>query len=176
MSFAIREALPGEYAAIGQLLVQVYANLEGFPGPQEMPHYYAMLAGIGSLASKPGASLLVASAECGLLGGVVHFSDMAQYGSGGTATLEKDASGFRLLGVAPEARGLGVGKALMEACLQRAREDGHGTVIIHTTEAMKTAWKMYEARGFQRAPELDFKQGALQVFGFRYAIGTAPAL
>ena len=65
---------------------------------------------------------------------------------------------------------MGVGMALVEACLQRAREDRHRQVVIHTTGAMKVAWKMYESRGFQRAPDLDFRQGDLQVFGFRLAI------
>ena len=170
MSYVIREALPGEYPALGQLLVQVYSTLEGFPGPREMPHYYEMLADIGALARKPGAKLLMAAAGQRILGGVVHFADMAQYGSGGTATLEKDASGFRLLAVDPAARGMGVGRALVEACLDLAREDQHTRVVIHTTNAMKTAWRMYEAIGFKRAPDLDFMQGDLQVFGFRFAI------
>ena len=165
--FAIREAQPEEGPALGQLLVRVYGQLEGFPKPHEQPKYYEMLANIGNLALKPDTQLLVAVAEDRILGGVVYFSDMAQYGSGGTATRERDASGFRLLGVDPGARGMGVGKALMEKCLALAAEHRHTQVIIHTTGAMKVAWKMYEDRGFQRSTDLDFMQGELQVFGFR---------
>jgi GNAT superfamily N-acetyltransferase len=62
---------------------------------------------------------------------------------------------------------MGIGRALMEACIARAKERGHLQVIIHTTDAMRVAWVMYEARGFQRSPDLDFLQGALQVYGFR---------
>ena len=40
-------------------------------------------------------------------------------------------------------------------------------VIIHTTKAMQTAWKMYEGFGFKRSEDLDFMQGELPVFGFR---------
>jgi len=36
--------------------------------------------------------------------------------------------------------------------------------------AMFTAWKMYETMGFKRSEDLDFKQGALPVFGFRLAL------
>ena len=40
-------------------------------------------------------------------------------------------------------------------------------MIIHTTIAMQTAWKMYENMGFKRSDDLDFMQEALPVFGFR---------
>ena len=168
--FTVRPALPGEYPALGQLLVRVYGQLDGFPKPHEQPGYYEMLANIGNLALKPGVQLLVAAAGDRILGGVVYFPDMALYGSGGTATREKNASGFRLLGVDPEARGGGVGRSLVEKCIGLAREQRHAQVIIHTTSAMKVAWKMYEARGFRRSTDLDFMQGELQVFGFRLGL------
>ena len=166
-SFTIRQATAGDFQALGQLMVEAYAALEGFVTPDQAPEYYAMLANIGDMTRKHGAELWVAAEEDRLLGGVVYFSDMAQYGAGGTATLERDASGFRLLAVAREARGRGVGRALMEACLDRARAVGHRQMIIHTTEAMKTAWAMYVRRGFQRSGDLDLQQGSLRVYGFR---------
>jgi GNAT superfamily N-acetyltransferase len=126
-----------------------------------------MLTNIGQFTKKPDAKLLVAATEDKVLGGLVHFSDMAQYGSGGTATQEKAASGFRLLAVDPGARGMGVGKALAKKCIELAKASGHRQVIIHTTDAMKIAWGMYERLGFERSPDLDFMQEQLQVFGFR---------
>lgn len=163
----IRQALPHEFAALGRLLVDVYAHLDGFPKPAEQPRYYELLANIGDFTLKPRAQLLVATdADEALLGGVVYFADMAQYGSGGAATRLTATSGIRLLGVAPHARGMGVGRALTEACIERARAHGHARVVLHTTEAMQVAWGMYERLGFRRAPELDFMQGTLPVFGF----------
>jgi uncharacterized protein (TIGR02118 family) len=166
-SFVIRQAKPAEFEPLGQLMVGVYADLEGFPSKTEQPRYYEMLANIGRMTEKPETQLLVAVDGDRLLGGLVYFSDMAQYGSGGTATKETGASGFRLLAVAPEARGLGVGKALAKKCIDLARERGHDQVIIHTTDAMKIAWGMYENLGFRRSPDLDFMQEKLQVYGFR---------
>jgi GNAT superfamily N-acetyltransferase len=166
-TFVVREARPEEHEALGQLMVAVYAGLEGFPTPEEQPQYYGMLADIGRLAERPGAELLVAVDGNHVLGGVVYFADMAQYGSGGTATREKDAAGFRLLAVSLEARGLGVGKALVDRCLKLARDHGRRRMVIHTTAAMRTAWAMYERMGFRRAEDLDFMQGQLQVYGFR---------
>jgi ribosomal protein S18 acetylase RimI-like enzyme len=173
----IREARPDEFDALGRLLVDVYARLEGFPRPEEQPRYYALLANIGDFTRKPQAQLLVAlDAQDRLLGGVVYFGDMAHYGSGGTAGSLTHASGIRLLGVAPAARGHGVGRALTEACIQRARGRGHARVVLHTTRAMQVAWGMYERLGFERAPELDFMQGELPVFGFSLCLAQPPVL
>ena len=38
---------------------------------------------------------------------------------------------------------------------------------------METAWRMYEKTGFVRSPDLDFKQGELEVFGFRLKLSEA---
>lgn len=168
--FGIHEGSAEECRALGQLMVRVYSALEGFPKPDEQPSYYEMLAGIGKLSGMPDTQVLVASAEGEVLGGVVYLSDMARYGAGGTVTQERDASAFRLLAVDPAARGRGIGHALMERCIDLAREHGHGQVIIHSTKAMEDAWKMYERRGFRRSPDLDFMQGRLPVFGFRLAL------
>lgn len=166
-TFTIRQAAPGDFQELGRLMVDAYAALEGFVTPEQAPEYYAMLANIGDMTRKPRTELWVAAGQGRLLGGVVFFPDMAQYGSGGTATQEKNACGFRLLAVAPGARGRGVGRALMEACIDRAVALGHRQMIIHTTDAMRTAWDMYLRRGFQRSEDLDFQQGPLRVHGFR---------
>ena len=168
MSFIIREAKTDEFEKLGQLMVSVYSHLKDFPDQTEQPKYYEMLTNIGQLTDKPDTKLLVAvSDDEELLGSVVYFSDMAQYGSGGTAVHEKHVAGFRLLTVDSRSRGMGVGQALSNKCIQLARKKKHKRVVIHTTNAMKIAWKMYEKLGFRRSPDLDFKQEELQVFGFR---------
>lgn len=166
--FTIRDLRPDERDALGRLMVGVYSQLQGFPTPQEQPRYYDMLANIGSFAEKAGTRVLVAVAPGGgLAGGIVYFSDMAGYGSGGIATSIRNASGIRLLGVDPRCRNAGVGKALAHACIALAREQGHAQVVLHTTQAMRIAWGLYERLGFQRSEDLDFLQQDLPVFGFR---------
>lgn len=172
-SLDIREIRPEEYGALGRLMVEVYSRLEGFPSPQEQPRYYEMLADIGRFTERSGAKVLVAVLdEREVVGGVVYFGDMAEYGSGGIATTIRDASGIRLLGVDPRHRGLGVGKALTNACIQLAEDAGHAQVILHTTQAMQVAWGMYVKLGFERSTDLDFMQEALPVFGFRLRLDT----
>ncbi len=164
----IRNAQKHEFVPLGQLMIEVYSQLNGFPSREQQPAYYKLLANIGDFTEKPGAELFVAlSANGNLLGGVVYFSNMAYYGSGGTAPLEKQAAGFRLLAVNPRARGMGIGRALSQACIDKAKAQNHSQIIIHTTETMKVAWAMYEKLGFKRSPDLDFMQDKLQVYGFR---------
>ena len=164
----IRNILANEYEVLGQMMVDVYSNLDGFPTQLEQPGYYKMLANIGKFSEKKNSQVLVAiSNQQKLVGGVVYISEMADYGSGGMATSERNASGIRLLGVDRGSRGAGVGKALTQACIQLAMNKHHSHVILHTTQAMQTAWRLYQSMGFKRAEDLDFLQEKLQVYGFR---------
>ncbi|MBA4853836.1 GNAT family N-acetyltransferase [Emticicia sp. BO119] len=167
-TYIVRNARPEEYDRVGELMVRVYSQLEGFPKPEEQPQYYAMLANIGTLPLKPGTEILVAiDKNDKIAGGAVYFNDMQYYGSGGIATEEKNASGFRLLAVEQSRRGEGIGKLLTRICIEKAIANGTQQVIIHSTRAMQTAWQMYEKMGFARSEDLDFMQGELPVFGFR---------
>ncbi len=164
----IRNARPYEFEELGKIMVRVYSQLEGFPSAAQQPEYYKMLANIGDLTQRPGTELLVAvSPEEKITGGLVYFKDMKYYGSGGSATRETNAAGFRLLAVDAEYQGLGIGKKLVNECILKTKNLGLDQLILHTTQSMKTAWKMYEGLGFNRSEDLDFEQSNLKVFGFR---------
>jgi len=81
---------------------------------------------------------------------------------------------IRLLAVAPAARGRGIGAALVQECVRRARGTGAPVLSLHTTDLMKTAMRMYERMGFVRAPELDFHPApGLTVKGYRLDLEPA---
>jgi GNAT superfamily N-acetyltransferase len=167
----IRNAEPSEFGEIGRLMVHVYSQLDGFPQRAEQPEYFKMLENVGELAKNPGTQILVAvSADRGIAGAVVYLGDLGYYGSGGTISEKKNASGFRLLCVDPGERGKGLGRLLAMECIRKAKDKNHSQVIIHSTKVMVTAWRMYENMGFKRAEDLDFKQGSFPVFGFRLLI------
>lgn len=166
--FTIRRAVPGDYDALGRMTVTVYERLPDMPGPDEQPEYYAMLADVASRAAVPGIEILVAAGPDNIiLGGVTFVGDMAGYNAGGSAHRCRECAGIRLLAVAPAQQRHGIGKALTLACIRRARELGRAGVVLHTTKSMMAAWQMYTGMGFNRAPELDFSQGRLPVYGFR---------
>jgi len=62
--------------------------------------------------------------------------------------------------------GRGVGEALVERCLELARQAGRRQVVIHSSEVMTIAWRMYDKLGFVRAPDLDFMQDTYAILGF----------
>ena len=170
-NLCIRDLGDSERESLGRLMVEVYAGLEDFPGPDDQPQYYAMLANIWQFTARKDARVLVAVTEANeIVGGVVYFGDMTEYSSGGTAQQVRHASGIRLLAVEPRFRGSGTGRALTQACIDLAQAKGHARVVLHTTAAMKVAWGMYERLGFERATDLDFLQEELPVFGLMLAL------
>jgi ribosomal protein S18 acetylase RimI-like enzyme len=72
-----------------------------------------------------------------------------------------------MLGVDPRARGRGVGEALVQACVDRARRDGATAVAICTMPEMASAQGIYARLGFGRDPERDWRPiPSIQLLGF----------
>ena len=110
------------------------------------------------------AELWVATAEDQILGCVT----ICPPGSPWRELAGTDEGEFRMLAVAPEARGRGVGEALARMCLDRFRADGARGVVICSLPQMKAAHRIYERLGFRRAPELDWEpMPGVELHGYR---------
>lgn len=58
--------------------------------------------------------------------------------------------------VHPDARGLGVGDALVSRCEERSVDDGATSMVLSSLPDMRDAHRLYARRGYQRAPERDW--------------------
>lgn len=76
-------------------------------------------------------------------------------GSGWREVARDDEGEFRMLAVAPDAQGRGVGAALARAVLDRFAADGLRAVVLSSLPAMTAAHGLYRSLGFHRAPDRD---------------------
>lgn len=77
-------------------------------------------------------------------------------GGGGLAPLENATEEFcelQKMYLAPQARGLGLGKEIIEKSLAFAKEEGFLKCYLETLPFMKDARKLYEKMGFQYLTE-----------------------
>ena len=148
MTFAIRRADPADFERIGELTVQAYAEDGHIPAGSD---YAATLADAASRADQ--AELWVAVDEGGTVLGTVTF---AAPGSPYLEVAGPHEGEFRMLAVAHGARGLGVGAALVQHVIDRARELELRGLAMSTQPTMLSAHRIYQRLGFERTPERDW--------------------
>ena len=141
----IREARDEELDIVASLVVDAYSEFAARMAPDAWSSFAQDIANVRG--RKIDAQLLVAERDGRLVGTVTRYPDWrgAQHG----------ASAVRVLAVPPEERGSGVGRALMERCLQLSREEGKQRVVLAVTQEMEDARDLYSRLGFQREPALD---------------------
>lgn len=144
----IREARPEEYAAIGQLTVEAYESIN----PHAMGGGYDDELRDVAQRVEECAVLVAVDADGAVVGSVTYVpgphTSFSEFD-------DADAAGIRMLAVDVTRQGSGAGRALTDACIDRARAEGRGKIVLHSTDRMTVARAMYERRGFVRAPDRD---------------------
>jgi len=158
----IRDALPGELAEVGEIRIAAY-RADGFLSPAST--YEPVLRGLGADGH---GDVLVAERGAGLLGTV-----MLQYWPhAGRVVAGPDEAEIRALAVRPQARGAGLGRALLSAVIARAARRRVRHLVLFTQEDMKVAHRLYRDAGFSRLPDRDWKPEpdvTLLAYGLRLA-------
>jgi ribosomal protein S18 acetylase RimI-like enzyme len=147
----IRLARPEEYAEAGEVTAGAYLEFAR-PGQDDWDEYLAELADVAGRADR---TEVVVAVEDGRILGCVTL-ELDQTVGDDDKELPPELSCIRMLGVRPEARGRGIGRALVQACIERSTEAGKETVTLRTTHLMKVAQRLYRDMGFERDPDRDF--------------------
>ena len=123
----------------------------------------AMRAGL-SKTSDLGVSgeVIIAELQGAFAGAVAYFGPDSQK----AAFFDQRWPIIRMLVVDPAFRGKGIGRALSEECIARARRDGSPIIALHTSPIMSVALPMYLKMGFVKAHD------APPIFGVAYAVYT----
>jgi ribosomal protein S18 acetylase RimI-like enzyme len=158
-------ATPADYAEIAAVNEAAYAEYRPVLGEAVWAPMRANITAVAEMAES--AVLFAARGEDGVLGSVLY------YPPGTTIPpLPPEYASIRTLAVAPRARGRGVGAALMDACVARARTDGAPALWLYTTDVMRSAIALYERLGFVRGAELPPRHGQ-RCWSYRLDLGTA---
>ena len=122
MTIEVRPVRPDEYAALGDLTVAAYLAV----GETDDHDYLEHIRDVATRAAV--CPVLVAVDDQGrVLGGVTYVPGPGTPYS----ELEQDGeAGIRMLAVDPDVQGRGVGRRLVEACLERARADGRRGMVL----------------------------------------------
>lgn len=138
-AFSIRPIRPGDDAAMAAIIRTV------------MPEFGA--TGSGFAIGDPEVDWMSRAYAAPRHAYFVVERDGAVLGGGGIAPLAGGDAGtceLRKMYFLPEARGAGAGTALMQRCLQAARDAGYLRCYLETLTGMDAAMRLYERSGFRR--------------------------
>ena len=132
--------------AVNAIALDAFAQFENHYADWSV--FRSKIADTASLASV--GELIVAVLGNGVVGAVAYVGP----GRPKASFFRPEWPAMRMLVVAPHSRGLGVGRALAEECLVRARRDGAQLFALHTSPIMSVALPMYLRMGFQLHSEV----------------------
>lgn len=156
----IREAEPGERAAAAEIAVAAFADLGVHLAPDERAKLYDR---VRAATTEPATGTVIVAVDGGAVVGSVVYNAP---GAGQHPLFAADWAFFRSIGVAAGHRGQGIGRRLVEACIERARRDGAAWLGLYAADVNEAAVSLYRAMGFaETAPAPSYWGVTYRVYG-----------
>lgn len=155
----IRLYQPSDKTQLTAIALQAFAQFKGC-----YSDWSVIENAVASMADFADAMDIFVAEESGkIVGGVVYMPPLGE-GLPNQGYFDSSWAVIRMLVVAPEFRGKGIGKQLTLACLQHAKNNGLNTVALHTSPIMEVALAMYLKIGFSKVKDIN------PILGVDYAI------
>jgi ribosomal protein S18 acetylase RimI-like enzyme len=160
----VRDARPEDFAAIGDLRVAAY-RADGFLSGES--RYAPTLHALGA----DGTGDVLAAVDGDRILGTVMLLPWPH----GNLVRTPDEAEIRALAVAQDARGMGIGRALVAAVTHRALQRGVRQLLLLTHPEMLAAQHLYAEAGFCRLPDRDTQPGSgPTLLAFGKIVGAEP--
>ncbi len=162
----IRDAEPQEREVVVELTRLAYAEFQSVMTPTAWRGLSNAVDDV--LANSGPAEIIVATDGHRIIGSVFLYPGGSSPYPDGKPLQEPEV---RLLSIEPAQRGRGVGRALVNECIRRAKEANASEIGLHTSASFRAAIALYRSMGFERVPERDFTPpGAEVVEGYRLVL------
>lgn len=142
MSLELRDFSGSDGEAVNRVALAAFQQYRSlYTGWEE---FARRISGMAALAES--AEIVVASLGGRIVGAVAYVAP----GKPRASFFAPEWSVLRMLVVEPASRGRGLGRALANECLRRARRDGAAFVALHTSPIMEVALALYASLGFEQ--------------------------
>lgn len=146
---AIRNYTSADADAVNRVALEAFAEYE--EAYSDWPAFSRVIGNMSALAAN--GELIVATRDDRIVGAVAYIGPGIEKSS----FFDRDWSIIRMLVVTPSSQGQGIGRALTDECVCRARRDASPVIALHTSPLMKAALTLYARMGFEwveKAPDI----------------------
>ena len=156
MAYQLSEFTPADAAAVNQVALAAFQSY--WHAYQDWEAFARQIASMAKLSET--SEVIVAKVGGQVVGAVAYVGP----GKPKAPFFDPAWPILRMLVVAPDFQGMGIGRALTDECIRRALRDGAALIALHTSRIMQVALVMYEHRGFR------FVRDAPMICGVPYGV------
>ena len=146
IKFIIKDFKPSDAVQVNKVAVEAFQQFK-----ENYSKWDEFIRGVGQMSSLSStAEVIVAELKGKIVGAVGYVGPNVP-----KSIFPLDIPCIRMLVVDPQARGLGIGRALTQECINRAERDRAPRIGLHTSPIMDVALPLYLRMGFVKEKNID---------------------